>query len=122
MEYWNDGGLFCKYVMTDVLPELTKQDLQAHPKSAMPDFVAHKPTMDKIDFFGSPDTPIHATLQKLTEDLNTKKQKEGLSTTDYLRRLSTQYSAELAIWMKTMEGMGWKFPENGAPVPPPTKK
>jgi|GEM_PF-2738018 len=140
----NGGWLFCKYVVTDVLQSLTKIDLTEHPKSAVPDYIAHKPTMEKIDtlyastlnattkaiydqrnkimeesaLYTAPGTPIHPTLQTLSEEMDLKRRREGLSYSDYLKELGTKYDAELKIWIETMKAQGWQFPEGAAPIPP----
>ncbi len=141
-----DGGwLFCKYVMTDVIYNLARQDMTSTPGVSLPEYAALEATRERIDtlfmsqandetkaiyeernkvfeeseFFYTGSSPLGDRLSTISNEWQTRRVEEGLTLNAYLEGLQNEYNGELATWKSGMEQQGWQFPsEDEPPIPP----
>lgn len=140
-----DGGwLFAKYVMTDVIYNLAKDEITNAPGVAMPNYAALASTRERIDtlfmsqadertatiykernklfeegeFFYTGSSPLSQKQSEISNAWQEKRVNQGLTLSAYLKGLQDEYNGELKTWKNGMEQQGWQFPENALPIPP----
>lgn len=139
----NGGWLFAKFAMTDGLYQTVAKDYQKNPSGIFPQYIANKPTREKVyktflpnlpkatsdlikkrdsmindNTYIIPFSPIHSTFLAIQDKWSKKMDKGEVGLKEKLDGVHNEYQAQLSTWKKDMEAKGWKFPENEKPIPP----
>ena len=138
------GWLFMKYVVTEVAFNLARNDMLRAPGTSLPAFAAHIPTRERIEtlffsqadertanimrernelmenlpFFMEPGSPLSYEMSNISHAWGIRRHQEGMSLSDFLRGIETEYNSVLQTWMRGLEAQGWQFPRGQTPIPP----